>query len=369
MTAEILTQRQLNRATLARQMLLQREPVSVVEAVERLCGLQAQEPRPPFIGLWTRLAAFERQALTDELHARRIVRATLLRGTLHLFSAADYQAFRPVLQPVLTAGLKVLGDRATGMEVDRLLPVARAYLKDGPRTFTEIRAALSEAFPEVNERALGFAVRMELPLVMAPTGDRWAFPSVASFTPADDWLGGGGDPGTPADLVLRYLAAFGPATVADAQAWSGLGGLKPVFEALRPRLASFRDERKRELFDLPDAPRPDPDTPAPVRYLPEFDNLVLSHQDRTRVLADAHKGLVVTKNLRVRGTFLWDGFVAGTWTAERKKTTATLQVTPFAPLPAGAEAELTREGEALLRFAESDAATVQVQIGAPVGAA
>ena len=143
---------------------------------------------------------------------------------------------------------------------------------------------------------------------------RWGFPPVADFTLADAWLG---EPlatdDAPEPLVLGYLAAFGPATAADAQTWSGLTGIKPVLERLRPQVRVFRDERGRELFDLPAAPRPDDDVPAPPRFLPEFDNLVLSHADRTRVLADEHRGFVVTKNLRVRATFLWDGFACGTW--------------------------------------------------------
>lgn len=358
---QTLTLRRLNRATLARQMLLARERVSVVQAVERLCGLQAQEARPPFVGLWTRVEGFEAAALHRALHKREMVRATLMRATLHLMSAADYAAFRTALAPVMTSAMSALRGRDAGLELDEVVPAARRLLAGAPRRFDELRALLSEAFPEVNERALGYAVRLNLPLVMVPTEDRWAFPAASAFTPAEDWLGGELSPdGAPQALVRHYLAAFGPATAADVQTWSGLKGLKTVLGGLREELAVFRDERGRELFDLSDAPRPEEDVPAPPRFLPDFDNLMLAHADRTRVLADEHRASVVTKNLRVRATFLWDGLVAGTWTVEQKRDAATLNMQPFERLPKKATEELADEGLELLRFVEPDAATFDV---------
>ena len=302
MAPETLTTRQLNRATLARQLLLAREPIGPVEAIGRLCGLQAQEPAPPFVGLWTRLEGFEREHLLAALHDREIVRATLMRATLHLLGADDYASFRPALQPVMERAVRVLGERAAGLEPERVLPAARALLLERPLGFNELRRLLQEQFPDVNDRALGYLVRTHLPLVMVPADARWGFPSVADFTLADTWLGGPLPAGgTVEQLVLRYLAAFGPASAADAQTWSGLQGLAPVFEALRPQLLVFRGESgRRELFDLPGAPRPGADVPAPARFLPEFDNLVLAHADRTRLLADEYRGALVTKNLRVR---------------------------------------------------------------------
>jgi hypothetical protein len=364
---DVLTRRQLNRATLARQMLLERAEATAEEGVAQLGGMQAQEPRPPFVGLWSRLQGFQREDLPRALHAREIVRATLMRGTLHLFTADDYAAYRQTLQPVLTKAMSLLGERAEGLETDKVLPVARTLLDAEPRTFGELRTLLLERFPEVNERALGFAVRMLMPLVMVPTEHRWGFPADSRFTPAETWLGTplAGDP-APEELVRRYLAGFGPATAADAQIWSGLQGLKPVLEGMRPQLGTFRDERGRELFDLPAAPRPDADTPAPVRFLPEFDNLLLSHTDRTRVLADEHrKAVLITGNLRVKATFLVDGFVAGTWRITRKRRAATLEVEPFVPLPKPVHAALAAEGEALLRFHEEDAATFEVAVRPP----
>ena len=366
---ESLTHRQLNRATLARQMLLRREDVSVVTAVERLIGMQTQEPRPPFIGLWTRLDDFDRQDLLQALHEHQIVRGTLMRGTLHLMGATDYAAYRQALQPVLTRALSVLGERSEGLDPEQVLPVARHLLSERPRTFGELRSLLEAKFPHINDRALGFCVRMLLPLVMVPTQARWGFPADAEFALAETWLEqplAPGDETATQHLVLRYLAAFGPATVADVQTWSGLQALKPVLAALRPQLRVFRDEQRKELFDLPDAPRPAEDTPAPPRFLPEFDNLLLSHADRTRVLANEHRNLVkVTGNLRVRATFLIDGFVSGTWRTERKRGSATMSLVPFVPLSQPDLAALSEEGEALLRFLEDDATHFEVNLAEP----
>jgi hypothetical protein len=360
---DTLTLRQLNRATLARQLLLTREQVSAVDAVERLCGMQAQEAKPPFVGVWARVEGFRREELCRALLSHDVVRATLMRATLHLMSAQDYVALRATLAPAMAQAMKVLGKRAEGIDLDGVLPVARELFDQRPMSFSEARALLVERFPDVDDRALGYAVRLHLPLVMVPTEDRWAFPSVASFTPADGWVGAVSGNGAPEALVLRYLAAFGPATASDAQTWSGLPGLKPVFERLRPELRVFEDERGRELFDLPDAPRPDGNVPAPPRFLPEFDNLVLAHADRTRVVADEHRPLLVTKNLRVRATFLWDGFARGTWEVERNKGSAVLRLTPFEALPKRAVKELETEGERLLRFVGEDATAFQIEMG------
>jgi hypothetical protein len=363
-----LTLRQLNRATLARQLLLERADIPVASAVERLCGIQAQEARPPFVGLWTRVAGFRAEDLHSLLHKRTLVRATFLRGTLHLLSARDYVTLRGAVQPVLTDGLRVLGSRARGLDLDRVLPAAAELFAERPRDFGELRELLQARFPDMNERALGYSARMMLALVMVPSDDRWAFPATACFTPAEDWLSEPvSDDETPDELVRRYLAAFGPATASDVQTWSGLKGVKQVLGELRPELVTLRDEQGRELFDLPDAPRPDGDVPAPPRFLPEFDNLVLSHADRTRVIADEHRGHVVTKNLRVRASVWYDGFACGIWDLERRRSGVLLRVTPFAKLPADAVRELTDEAEALLRFLEPDTANTGVRFVPPLG--
>lgn len=360
-----LTTLQLNRATLARQMLLSREPMAATAAVERLAGLQAQLARPPFVGLWTRLADFRREDLLQPLRERQIIRATAMRGTLHLMSAADYVDLRGALQPMLTKGMQaILRERAQDLDMDVLRAEAREFFGGKPATFDALRNHLKAKNPQADERAMAYAIRMHLPLVQVPTDDSWGFPSASDFALADDWLGQDVPTGeAPAHtLVRRYLAAFGPATPRDAQVWSGLQSLRTAFEEMRPELVTFRDERKRELFDLPEAPRPEADPP--VRFLPEFDNLVLAHDDRTRVIADEHRPRVTLKNLQVRATFLVDGFVAGVWKVERKKKTATLVLEPFGKLAKKTLAELEREGEALLRFVEEDANETGVRITA-----
>lgn len=366
-TTGVLTRRQLNRATLARQMLLAREKTTALRAVERLAGLQAQVAKPPFIGLWSRVLGFRREDLIRLLQRRQVVRATLMRGTLHLMGSKDFIDLRAALQPALSKGMQsILRDRAKGLDLDRVVVAARACLQERPRTFEELRPILLKRFPKGDERAMGYAVRTHLPLVQVPSEAEWGFPGSAEFALGDAWIGKplGSDP-EPHRLVLRYLSAFGPATAADVQTWSGLAGVAPVLESLRSRLVTFRDERGRELFDLPRAPRPPEDAEAPVRFVPEYDNLVLSHADRTRIVADAHRRSIVTANLQVRATFLVDGFVAGTWKVERKQAAATLLVEPFETLAGKARTELAIEGDALLRFAEPGAERFEVRFGKP----
>lgn len=363
MTARVLSARELNRATLPRQLLLSRHDLGVVDAVQRLGGLQAQEPRPPFVALWTRLEGFEREQLQRALQAREIVRATAMRATLHALSAEDYLATRAALQPVLTrAMLGALRDRSEGLDLEAVLPVASRLLEERPRAFDELRGLLAAAFPAADPRALGYAVRTHLALVMVPADDRWAFPRNAAFTPAESWLGRPAADAGPRALIVRYLGAFGPASAADAQAWSGLREAGDALEALRPELETFRDQRGRELFDLPDAPLPGEDVPAPARLLPDFDSLLLAHHDRSRLIDDEHRPIVATRNLRIRPTFLHDGRVAGTWSVELRRTEARLELAPFGRLRKRALEELRAEGEALLRFVEPEATSVAVTV-------
>ena len=363
-----ISQRELNRATLARQLLLERAPLSPTQAVEQLIGMQAQEARPPFIGLWSRLQDGRREEMIRAIHDRSLIRATLMRGTIHLFSAADYRAFRPAIQPVLDKGMSVLGARAEGLDVETVVPAAYKLLSEGPLPFNDIRDRLQAQFPEMNDRALGFAVRMLIPLVVMPAEHRWGYLANSPFGLAEEWIGPCESPDQALqELMRRYLAAFGPATVSDAQTWLGITGLKPTFEALRPDLVVFAGERGKEYFDLPDAPRPPGDVPAPVRFLPDFDNLLLSHADRTRVIADDHRGIVYQKgNLRLLPSFMVDGVVAGMWRSERKRKDATLTITPFAPLTPDTKRELAAEGEPLIRFIEEDATTYSVVFAEPL---
>ena len=343
--------RELNRATLARQLLLAREQLGVAEAVERLGGLQAQEPRPPFLALWSRIEGFERDELRGALRKGTVVRAMLMRATLHVAGRKQYAALRPVLDDVMTRAMTgALKGRDQGLDLAKVLPAAEQLLDQRPRTFNELRGELSKRFPKVNERALGYAVRTQLPLAMVPTDDDWGFPREAEFALSKVRLRKPDANG----LVLAYLAAFGPATAADIQRWSGMQGIRPVLEGMREQLVTF-EAGKRELFDLPGAPRPGADVEAPPRFLPDFDSLVLAHDDRTRVIADKHKPKIASRNLRIPAMVLWDGFATGTWRLERKRGVATVAMKPFGKLPAGAKKGLEPEALALAAFADPEA--------------
>ena len=357
MEERILTLRELNRATLARQMLLAREEIPAHDAVSRLVGLQAQVPNPPYVGLWTRLRSFRREDLTSLMEERTVVRATLMRSTLHLMTADDYLLLRPALQPALTRALgSFFGRRAKGLDIGRLVAAAEDFFDGEPRTFAELRAKLSEIEPERDPEALAYAVRTHLPLVQVPPGGTWGYGGRLAYAPAESWLGeppsGSGD---LRELVLRYLSAFGPASVKDVQAWSGMVRLKDGISDLGPELRSFRDDKGNKLLDLPDAPRPAEDVPAPPRFVPDYDNLVLSHADRARVISDEHRKRVFLSAGRVRATFLLDGFVRGAWKVDKNRKRATLVVEPFEPLSRQERDALSEEGERLVRFvAEPD---------------
>lgn len=345
-------------------MLLTRKKTSLPKAVEQLVGVQAQMPKPSFIGLWSRLQGATRDAIADLLRDRTLVRATTMRGTLHVMTAADYLALRTCLQADFDRGLKaILRARLDGIDIARIVEISSKHFTS-PRTFDEARKHLQTFFPKLDERAMGYAVRLTLPLVQVPTDDHWAYPAQASFMAAEKWLKRkpAANDG-PDALVLRYLAAYGPASVTDAQAWLGMQGLKPVFERLRPTLTSLAaGPRGAELFDLPGAPRPDPDEPAPVRFLPDWDNILIGRADE-RLVAAKHRSAVFQPGLRVLATFLIDGMVAGTWRIDRKKTTATLTLTPFATVPKSARGELEEEGEGLLEFVEPEATSREIQFG------
>lgn len=360
-----VTARELGRATLARQLLLERHPIGAVEAIGRLAGMQAQEPGPPFIGLWSRLENFEAAELRRAIEERAVVRATLMRGTLHLIGAGDYARLRSAIAPTFEEAMRrILGTRAEGIDVPALVQEARAvFAEAGALSAAALRDALAERHPEADVRALAALVRTGLPLVRVPDGGRWCFTPRAPFTDAERWLGVSPDERPDHDgLVRRYLAAFGPASVRDAEAWMGGGGLAAAFERLRPELETFADERGRELFDLPDAPRPPADTPAPLRLLPEFDSLVLAHSDRTRTIADEHRPGLVTKNLRVRATVLVDGAVAAFWRLEKARGTATVVVEPAGCAPPSGGPRPARPSGS--RFVEPEAKAHAVRVDA-----
>ncbi|HYD51022.1 MAG TPA: winged helix DNA-binding domain-containing protein [Gemmatimonadaceae bacterium] len=366
-TTGAVSTRSLNRALLARQLLLARAMVPLEEALGGLLALQAQLARPPFIALWSRLAGFQRETLLAAARERRVVRATMMRGTIHLLRADDYATLRPLLQPSFDAGARsLLKDWYGAADPAAVEREARTFF-ESPATFDAYRKHVLALRPGDNERAPAYHARMRLPLVQVPNGSPWGWPSSAEFVSAERWLGRavateGGD---AAALVRRYLAAFGPTTVADAQCWTGLGGLRATVDAMRDELVVLRDERGRELFDLPEAPRPPEDVPAPVRFLPEFDNAILGHDDRSRIVDEEHRPRLVTKNLQVPATVLVDGRVWGSWRVTATRTRATLAVAPFGKPPTKRlRAELEREGEALLEFSEPESRTREVRWGA-----
>ena len=321
--------------------------------VEHLAGLQAQAPFPPYYGLWSRLAGFQPGDLADLLVDRRVVRIALMRSTIHLVSARDCLTFRPLIQPVLDRSLSaVFGKQLAGLDTAALAEAGRALVDAEPRTFGELGGLLSPDWPGHPPNALAQGVRVLVPLIQVPPRAVWGASGLSRHTSAETWLGAPLDPSPSVDaLVTRYLAAFGPATVADVQAWSGLTRLGEVVERLRPGLHTFRDERGKELFDLLDAPRPAPGTPAPVRLVAEFDNLILSHADRARVISPDLRQRLNTRNGIFPGTVLVDGFVAGMWRITRARGAAALTVELFAEVPAADRDAVIAEGERLLHFA------------------
>ena len=331
----MLTLRALNRATLARQLLLDDGTTSPLAAIEHLVGLQAQAPYAPYFGLWARVPGFTADQLAEPLQDRRVVRTVLLRGTIHLVTAQDALRLRPLVQPVLESEL--LGNTTyspglRGVDLAAVTRLGRELLTERALTPAELRRELERLIPGSDGAALAYAVRALVPAVQVPPRGLWGAGGPPRLRAVESWLTSRDvQPADVADVVLRYLAAFGPATPRDAQAWSGLTHLAEVFDHLRPRLLTLRGEDGRELFDLPDAPRPDPDTPVPVRLLAPYDNAVLSHADRRRIIDDAGRRLLTTTNGIVNGAVLLDGFVAGTWKLRLARRTAGVTLVPYRP--------------------------------------
>jgi hypothetical protein len=358
----VLSQRALNRALLSRQLLLSRVELpsrpddrraAVIRAVEHLVGLQAQAPFPPYYGLWSRLGGFRPGDLAELITGRSVVRIALMRGTIHLVSAGDCLPLRELLQPVLDRGMRGgFGKQLAGADTAAVAAAGRELVEAAPMTFSQLGAALAARWPDYPPAALAQAVRAYVPLVQLPPRAVWGRSGQSVHTSAEHWLGdqGAGGPSrlTLAGLVRRYLAAFGPASVRDVAAWSGLTGLRPVLEELRPSLVTFRDEQGSELFDLPSAPRPGEDEPAPVRLAAEFDNLLLAHADRSRVIHPGHLQRFYTVNGIFPGSVLVDGFVAGLWRLARAKDTATVTIELFAP--ARDQDEIAAEAQRMLAF-------------------
>jgi hypothetical protein len=330
--------------------LLGRVRRGVPAALEHLVGLQAQNTPSPYLALWARIAGFRPEALSRLLAARRAVRLALYRSTIHLVTARDCLALRPVIAPVLARAhaASPFGKRLRGVDVAPLVVKARALLDEEAMTTSELGARLAALRPGADAEAIGYAMRALLPLVQVPPRGLWGEGGLPRCADAEAWLGRALATDTSPDaLARRYLAAFGPATPADFQVWSGLTGGAAVFARLRPKLRVFADERGRELFDVPRAPLPDPDVPAPVRFLPDYDNALLGHADRARIVAAADLARLRAEN-GFLPPFLVDGFVRGTWKVERAKDRATLVLRPFSRLAGPDRAALEEEGAGVL---------------------
>ncbi|MCX4680399.1 winged helix DNA-binding domain-containing protein [Streptomyces sp. NBC_01433] len=343
-----LSTRALNRATLERQLLLRRTAMSAKDAVEHLVGLQAQNTRPPYFQLFARLEGFEPAELSALMESREVVRMVTLRSTIHTHTAQDALTLRPLVQAARDRELKTFRRGLVGGDLDRLREISRKLVEERPRTNRELRAELLATWPDADPQALSVAARCGLPLVQVTPRGLWDRSGQVELTTVEHWLGRSSRPApAPDGTVLRYLGAFGPASVKDMQTWAGLTRLREVFERLRPQLRTFRDENGVELFDLPDAPRPDPDTPAPPRFLPEFDNVLLGHADRSRVIPPANKGRNGVGN-QSYGTVLVDGFLAAVWRVDRTGDTANLTVQPLGRLGRAARDAVTEEAVRML---------------------
>jgi hypothetical protein len=358
----VLGPRALNRALLERQLLLRRRRLPALDAVGRLVALQAQVPRDPYVALWSRLEPFRPEALSEAVADRRAVRMTLLRGTLHLVTARDAVGLRPLLQPVVERmffGQRPFRQSAEGIDLDEVLVLLREQLEQRPGTRAELARTLAERWPDRDASSLAYAMYL-IPTVQVTPRGLWGKGGRAAVTTLDRWLGSSElDPGpSPEQLVTRYLAAFGPATAADAGSWSGLPGLREVLQGLGPRLRTFRDEHGRDLFDVPRARLPDPETPGPVRFLPEYDNVLLGHADRARMVPPGTPQWTEVG----WGGVLVDGFLAARWRIERGKAGAILRVEPFRRLTSAEKAEVGEEGARLLEFLEPDGGTHDVRL-------
>lgn len=351
--AAALSRRELNRATLERQFLLRRVDRSAAEVLARLVGLQAQTAHTWYVGFQSRMEEPDPHAVGRLLTDGSLVRMSLMRSTLHLVSAEDAAWLRPTTQEVMDRDLahSAHGKATAGMDLDAVVALGRELLEQRPLTPNELGERIGQRWEGVLGTHLAYVVRCLLPVVQVPPRGVWGASGRPALAPADTWTGIPLAPGPDREtLVLRYLAAFGPASVRDVQAWSGLTRLKEVVEGLRERLVSFRDEAGGELFDLPEAPRPSADVPAPARFLYDFDNLLRSHADRSRVISAENLKRISSRNGMPPATVLVDGEVAAAWKVDRSRRTPSLDITPFRPFNNSESEGVTGEGIRLLSF-------------------
>ena len=367
----VLTLRDLNRATLARQMLLERASVPVVTAIERLAALQAQWAPSPYLALWSRLKDFKRENLWNAIEKNHtVVRARLMRGTLHLVSARDFYAYAVATQDLHRGAWNRL-QVGRGVDPQAVAKLAVAFARQ-PRMKEDVVAHLTErlgSFGGPYKWLIWRFVSAHGDLVSAPPGGHWAYGGTdAPYVAARHWIDGGTRPTEEKAvelLIRRYLTAFGPATLADIARFAGQvpARIRPVLEQIAPSLRRFSDEHGRALFDQPRAPRPAPDVDAPVRFLPRYDELLIGYEHRDRVIAKEHRGTVYSKNAIVEAVVLVDGFAAGTWSLATTKSDAVVRIKPFGTLARSDRAAAVAEGEAVARFMAPDAKVHGAGIG------
>jgi winged helix DNA-binding protein len=341
----VLTARRLNRALLARQGLLERTATPALEMVERLVGMQAQVPENPYVALHARIDAFDPEELSAAVADGRAVRAQLLRGTIHLVTERDRRSIAPVTRDVLARAFKSNFSRRLPVDGDVVAAAGRELLRAEPRTRAELAALLGPRWPDADPGDLAQAVTYLSPLVQTPPRGEWGGRAQARWALAE----AADEPDVDA-LILRYLAAFGPATTADIRTWSGLTGLREAVERVRPRLRACADERGGELLDVEDGPLPDPETPAPPRFLPEYDNVILGYADRSRILAGRGPGLPFPRGSWI-GSLLVDGFYRANWRVDG----GTLTIDRFVPAaddPPGTAEAIEDEGRRLIGLIE-----------------
>jgi hypothetical protein len=343
---------------LARQLLLERSTrSSPLKVLERLVGMQAQTPRSPYTAMWSRVAGFDPLTLSRLITSRKAVRIALMRSTIHLVSASDALLLRPLIVPIVMKEISAptWARQLVGVDLNLLAKRARIIVELAPCTPKQLGAALADTFPDNPPAALAHAARSLLPLVQIPPRGLWDASGPTTVTTAEHWLAQPVATDTTWDAVLvRYLAAFGPASAADAVAWAKVPGMVEVLERLRPRLIVLRDERGRELFDLPRAPRPPASTPAPPRFLPDYDNVLLSHVDRSHLVSDEVRKALWTSNGVLPGTLLVDGSVAASWSVDRSGDAAVLRIKELADISRSDHEAIRDEGLGLLRLLAPD---------------
>ncbi|WP_210481520.1 winged helix DNA-binding domain-containing protein [Naasia sp. SYSU D00948] len=339
----MLTVRALNRTLLRRQQLLERTSMPTLDLVRHLIGLQGQDSLPPYLALAARLDPFDPAELSGAIERGEAVRLLTMRGTVHVLAAEDALVLRPWVQPVLDriSGANQTNREARGVPVPDLVAATRRILDDGPVTAKGLGERLAEEFPGVPARALAQRAREHVPLVQLPPRGLWRRSGGLVYQTLEHHLGRPMREPDVRELVRRYLRAFGPATPADMSAWSGVTKLGPVFEAVREELVEVPGADGRTRFDLPGAPYGDSDEPAPVRMLGTYDNVWLSHADRSLITTPEARARWLGSSGGVASVVLVDGFIGGLWRWRNED----VQLELFAPLTTGQRDELDEEVE------------------------